>query len=350
MSATKLQALHSLTACLRGQIPAGIDWEATIALANESLTTTNLAWCVLHKFSHVTLPEDVKSFLTDVLARNRNRNRRLLAQLEQAAGALNSVGIIPVLIKGAAILVEDDCPAKRIISDIDILVKGAERDLAINCLANIGFAIFDVSGGADGPVTLARNSDVGMIDVHTKPRGPEALSASDELYLNCNAVALHEAQVLVPSPTFQILHFVLHDQLHNRDYWKGSIDLRHLCDMANILTLHPPVDWTFLHSLFAKNSSLNALASQLIQANRLLGTTIPRQFSCRFHAQVQYWRILNQIRRPYLRVPFICLTILTDWSHHNRDAIRQNVGTRRRLGGKIRGAWRLFTATSLGKI
>jgi Uncharacterised nucleotidyltransferase len=311
VKATKLQALHSLASCLRGDVPSDIDWVATVALANESMTTTNLAVRVLDERHFGSLPEDVGIFLSDVLARNKSRNTRLLSQLKESVRALNGAGITPVLLKGAAVIVggNSETSADRMISDIDILTRSEELTQAITCLENIGYVVFDRSGGPDGPVTLARPSDVGMIDIHIRPRGPAIYGANDRLYANCEPAPLGQVQCLVPSPTYQILHFVLHDQFHNRDYWKGQLDLRHLCDLAKLITSYSNIDWRFLQSLFSNRSAADAFASQLIQVNRLLRVPIPKQFSERLLARFQYWRVLTQMRYPYLRVPFTCLTI-----------------------------------------
>jgi Uncharacterised nucleotidyltransferase len=351
VKATKLQALLWLTSCLRGEMPPEIDWDAAIALANESMTTTNLAARVLDDRYRGDLPEDVRVFLTDVMVRNTSRNTRLLTQLEESVRTLNVVGIVPVLLKGAATIVTatSDVNAERMISDIDMFVSREEQAAAIQCLENIGYGVFDRSGGHDGPVTLARVSDVGMIDLHIKTRGPTALNADDKLHANCKIVTLNSAQCLVPSPTFQILHFVLHDQFHNRDYWKGHLDLRHLCDLAKIIRTFRDIDWDYLHTLFSHRSAADALASQLIQVKKLLGAAIPKELSGRLLARFQYRRVLAQMRFPYLRMTFICLTILSGWNHRNRDDVDYDVGLYRRFSGKARGIWRLFRADTLGK-
>ena len=351
MKTNKRQALSWLGSCFRGEIPVDIDWDVTVALANASMTTTNLAARVLQAPCRDKLPEDVKVFLTDVASRNARRNARLLEQLEDVLCVLNGVGIVPVLLKGAAIIVNNDIAslAERMISDIDILVKVEEQARALGCLEGVGYRVFDRSGAADGPVTLARVSDVGMIDIHTRMRGPTALTASGRLYADCKPASLHSAMCLVPSPTFQILHFVLHDQFHNRDFWKGHMDIRHVCDVAKIITQCPAIDWDFLRSVFSNRTAADALASQLIQVTRLLGVSVPTQFSGRPMARLQYRRILTQMRYPYLRKPFICLTILLGWNHRNRDDVNYDVSAYRRLSGKMRGIWRLFNADTLGK-
>jgi Uncharacterised nucleotidyltransferase len=346
----RLQTLNTLCACLRGEVPTKIDWLATIALANESLTITNLAASVLTPRLNGDLPEDVRIFLKDVLSRNAKRNEMLLSQMLDSIHALNLAGIEPMLLKGSAILAAHPSTenAERMVSDVDLLVKDKELLPAINCLESAGYVVFDKSGDPGGPVTLARQCDVGMVDIHTKLRGPQALSASQELYATCHRVTIGAASYLVPSPTFQLLHFVLHDQFHSRDYWRGSVDLRHLCDLVKIVTQHE-IDWILLQTHFSSRTSAAALSSQMIQLNKFLGVPIPENLSHNLLARFQYRRILTQMRYPPLRMPFICLTVLMGLNHRNRDKIKYDVSFQQRISGKLRGIRRMFSSTSMGK-
>jgi Uncharacterised nucleotidyltransferase len=349
---TKLQALEMLSSCLRGELPEHLDWFATIALANQSMTTAVLAVRIYECNHFVNVPNDVRIFLAEILARNADRNSRLLSQMNEAVCALNNISVTPVLLKGAAILVSEGAPAnkERMMSDIDMLVKAEELSKAVASLEAIGYRIFDTSNSRSGPITLARTSDVGMIDLHTKPRGPTVLSASDWLYESCTPASIGKAQALIPSATFQLLHFVLHDQFHNRDYWKGHLDLRHLCDMSKLIANNDPIDWDLFGRLFTSRSATDALATQLIQVSRLLSSPIPEQYSRRILARIQYRRCLAQFRSPSLRLPFLLLTVLTSWGHRNRDASEYNSPLRIRFAGRIRGTYRLFYGKAFGKI
>jgi hypothetical protein len=347
----RLQALNSLATCLRGEIPVAIDWLDTIALANESMTTTNLAASVLNTGLDANLPEDAKNFLKEVLARNGKRNQRLLAQMSESIQALNAVGIAPMLLKGSALLAAQPTieNAWRMVSDIDLLVAEYELSLATNSLKSIGYTVFDEDGSPAKTVTLARPSDVGMLDIHTKTRGPAALRADDALHHAKLSVSVGSARAFLPSPTFQFLHFVLHDLFHGRDFWRGSMDLRHLCDMARIISRHE-IDWTLLEKLFSRRTSAAVLSSQMIQLNRLLGIKVPEIFLSSLTGRIQYRRILVQMQYPLLRSPFTLATALAGWNHISRDPAKHDVGFRRWFAGKLRGARRLFSVKPLGKL
>ena len=64
----------------------------------------------------VLLPAEVQAFTGEVLARNRERNRRLFRQLGDALLPLNAAGIEPVLLKGAAVANRRMSQGPRLIS------------------------------------------------------------------------------------------------------------------------------------------------------------------------------------------------------------------------------------------
>src|SRR5918999_4550443 len=91
-----------LCQCLGGQAPSNLDWMAVLELANNTLTTPFLIDLVNQPDQ--SAPEDVRTFVREIYRRNALRNDLLRAQLEEAVAALNERHVIPVLLKGSAIL------------------------------------------------------------------------------------------------------------------------------------------------------------------------------------------------------------------------------------------------------
>ncbi len=348
----KSRLLSDLAGCLRGELPESPDWMQIIALANDSMTTTNLAFALLTLGSEQNLPEDVREFLSTVLVRNENRNERLLAQLTEATKALGQSGIEPILMKGASLLVQQaqNGIGQRLISDIDLLVEPQDKQAALEKLAKSGYAIAEEDVNPASPVTLARQSDVGMIDLHVYPRGPRRLAQLDTLRATCRYVSVKGTRFRIPSPEFQVHHFVTHDQFHNRDYWRGHIDIRHLCDLNWIAKQDPKLNWQVLQQTFATSSDADALASQLLQAHYLLGMQLPEALAARPMARLQLRRCLAQLDVPILRFPALALTILAGPLHRNRDSIDHQMPKFARAGKKLRGAWRVITSKPVGKL
>src|SRR5688572_6939671 len=223
-------ALTQLSMCFQGQVPPDADWMAMLDLANRSLATAQLCTAVMALSSAGALPDDVRVFLLDVQSRNRERNRRLIRQLKDALRALNAVGIEPVLLKGIALWANrPDQVFDRILADIDLLVRGSEVDRAVGALRDAGFALTARYPGNDVHVVaeLGRADDVGLIDLHQRPPGPPGLAEIDNLTAYCTPVSVDGLRAMRPLSAVQIFFLVLHDQLHDGDYWRGGFDLRH---------------------------------------------------------------------------------------------------------------------------
>lgn len=115
-------ALTSLCNCLRGMPPVNVEWTPVIGLANQTLTTPALIDFV-DKFA-LMLPEDVCTYIRQIHRRNVLRNNRLIAQLEEAVVAMNSLGITPIMLKGASTLATapEERRGVRLMSDLDIMI------------------------------------------------------------------------------------------------------------------------------------------------------------------------------------------------------------------------------------
>jgi ATP-dependent protease HslVU (ClpYQ) peptidase subunit len=83
-------------------MPQQADWEEIIGLANHTLTTPSLIDFV--EAHRDAVPDEVVLCVRELSNRNAIRNDRLIAQLEEAVIVLNSAGITPLLVKGAAVL------------------------------------------------------------------------------------------------------------------------------------------------------------------------------------------------------------------------------------------------------
>jgi hypothetical protein len=295
------------------------------------------------------LPAEVSEFLAEILRRNRMRNRMLMDQLVEASGALNSAGILPVLKKGAAMLLTDPASiAARMVSDLDLIVARSKIERAVEALRGIGYR--DADEGAQ-PATLSRSRDAGAIDLHFAPRGPARFSGDAIFDRHSRPVQLPggTATVILPSATLQILYLTLHDQFHDGDYWRGYVDLRHMVDIARLSALPEGVDWDALKAILSTRYARRAFAAQIINASRLIGMALPPDFGTDRHADLQYRRWLFQVDRPRLAALLSLGTIMLERpprKHEpaNDQAFGAKVG---RLGLHLRG---LLRARAHGKV
>lgn len=283
------------------------DWLGLLATANRALVTG-----VLATRSGDRAPEEVRAFLATIQRRALERNSRLKRQLEEATACLNAVGIRPILLKGAAVLntAGPDYGA-RILSDLDIMVPARSMAMARQRLEAIGYRSCVHDDSPFAPMNLCREQDVGMIDLHCRTKTRYPGFDFEDLAGDCSEVRLGRAKAWLPSPTLQVLILVLHDQLQERDYWRGLIDLRHLLDIAELARAPAGIDCERLSAYFPRGYPRNALDVQLATLELLFGARVPVP-------QRPLWTGLQLRRRVVqLRWPRLCwfltwLTLLLD--------------------------------------
>ncbi|MGZ2412732.1 putative nucleotidyltransferase-like protein [Sphingomonas sp. F9_3S_D5_B_2] len=298
--------LRSLT----GQAEAPADWQPLLQLASDTLTIGMLASAVLGSEIGANAPEAVTGLLRDVLERTHERNRRLKAQFSQFLPVLNAAGVQPIVMRGMASLIEEQRDRGRLLSDIDLLVPQSRREDCLDGLRSLGYETFQGFHGPPFSVVLGRGEDVGMVDLHTDMQ-PYALGIDfDRVRPLCNPVKLKAGEALLPSPTCALLLYILHDQLHDGDYWRGLIDVRHLIETPRLV--EAGVDWEQLESYFPAGPARNAMHVHLRTAKRLLGVDIPERYCGGGWARLQVRRRLWQRRSPRLMPVLAALTGLVD--------------------------------------
>lgn len=364
MAASRQRALAALADCLNGARPKGVDWDAVIGLANESLTITALAAAVEHaSTASEQAPDDVRQYLNVILERNRTRNARLLNALAEAARSLNAAGIVPAVMKGAAILLgqRQGEIGDRLLTDIDLLVPPNDMSEAIDALKRIGYEIM-VGGGMGSwpgdprfhlPTVLYRPGDAGSIDLQCRPKGPHAFSDPQMLFAKSSHVDLDGATLAIPSPLAQIAYLLLHDQFQDGDYFRGLIDVRHLFDITIIVRRVPDVDWRGLRAMFPSGYERNAVDTQLLTAKWLFGVGCEWDPRCSGLARLQLQRRRTQLRWAFLWRALTVMSLLLELPHYpawDRYGGLPLPSKRKEAVRKLRELRRLFRPRSLGKI
>lgn len=326
-------ALRQLRACLAGAPPADCDWLAVVKLANEALLTPQLAGALQDA---PRLPHDVRAFLADVRGRNIERNRRLFDQLTEAVGLLNRAGIVPVLLKGAALWAgrPPGETSDRLLTDLDLLVRPDETPRARAALALHGYAVLAEKAGGEvhAVAEMARAQDVGAIDLHQRPPGPPGLADFPDFAAHLRRIDWGGVTAWLPAPAVSIFLTILHDQFHDGDYWRGGLDLRHLHDIAVLAARPEGVDWEHLWRLCGTALTRNAAAAELLAAHRLMGANLPPALIRRPMARFQHSRRMAQLRWPALRPLLIALGLTAEASNLIAHAIENRRGRRRVLG------------------
>jgi hypothetical protein len=290
----------ALVAGLRGRAPDDPDWTAVIELANHTLVTPALFAALREGGQIDRVPADVRDYLAFIHDRNRERNRRLRAQLFEAVAAFNRNGIVPILLKGAVplFLSEAKNVPDRMTSDLDVAVGGAELAAATSCLEAIGYLPVDDIRG------LSRPQDVGQLELRAmrEDARPEDFGIAERA----------GARALLPTPMALARHWFMHDLVKEGDYVRGRIDLRHLLDLA-CLSAEGGVDWAAMRAGLPDRLSRNALDVQLLALHDLFGADVPAEFVGRPSTRFHHWRRTFTVRRRLAGAPLRVLGNLV-WS------------------------------------
>ena len=273
----------------------------------------------------------------DSLPGNAAKSQTYGAILRDIARAERS-GVRPIVMRGMAFLLESGCNTGRLLSDIDLLLPGERREQSVEALLSLGFQTFQGFHGPPFSVVLGRGQDTGMVDLHTELQ-PYSLGINfDRLAPLCRPLTLECGEVLLPSPTCALIMFILHDQLHDADYWRGLIDVRHLIETRTLA--ERGVDWPTLASFLPAGAATNAMHVYLRTAKTLLGTEIPEEYCGGAWARLQVRRRLFQMRVPALRSSLTFLTALVDAPLASAKTYRPRRSTKRTLQFKIGRALR----------
>ena len=143
----RYRAFNALCAVLRAGLldehrsldsPPQAPWPLLIELGSGHAVIPSVAWCLKGK---TYIPHDVGAYFESILTLNRIRNERMLEGLERIAAALNAIDIEPVLLKGAAHLVERlyPEPGLRVLGDLDLLIPEGRATSAVAALRDVGF-------------------------------------------------------------------------------------------------------------------------------------------------------------------------------------------------------------------
>jgi hypothetical protein len=323
----RARALRVLARALKGQAPSKREWPDLIALGGEQLVLATL-WRRLQATGCVA-PTEVRTLLDEVQKRTRERNARLFAALETVLAQLNRVGVEPVLLKGAALwaLAPDPGAAARasdrLLSDLDLLVRSAELEIAVKALLDGGFAMLE-DHRADEEHNVAvfgRTSDPGAVDLHQQPPSASHAPALAAIHDASTPVCIGNTTAKAPPPELIVLTTVLHDQVHDAQMWFGGFDIRHLIDFAELASRD--VDWQKLLSMCSSPLVRTALAAQAQAARDIAGAALPDEICGGFWAAMQYRRQRLQYEHPLF------------------DGVIDYMRTQKWLSGARRAFWRM---------
>ena len=250
-------------------------WEETLATALRHGVAPLLHRALQSGGALARLPDQVRARLEEERRATALANLRNLGQFQRIAQALRERGIPVIALKGLhlAELVYRDI-SLRPMSDLDILVPRSQVDDAVAALLALEF---ELNGG------FPNGYDIGLthrrlgilVEVHwtldppTQPYTPPV----EEIWRLAVPARLADADAHVMSPEFLLLHVCAHLAYHHL----FAFDLRALCDIAEIVRVHPALDWRLVVDQGRRHGWGRGVAAALRLARDHVGAEVPAE-------------------------------------------------------------------------
>lgn len=294
-----------------------VAWLPVVQAANEHMLAPALYIALERQAALAAIPADVRDYLAMLTTLNGARNEILRGQAVEAIGALNAVGITPMLLKGAAVLVTNvyaDWRA-RMLTDIDIMVPEQDAERAVQVLTALGYDL----GTSYAPDQHAlgefvRENSPGAIDLHVALIDARYLLPAENVWARAQAMTRDGVNFVVPSATDMVLHNLVHTQIHHGgNFYRGVVELRQLYEFATLANRHAQaIDWGEVARHLARHRLEALLDSYALLAGRYFGLPWPRPHapsrSVRLHAARCHlelcWPALQSLAAPWANLRF----------------------------------------------
>ncbi|WGF87278.1 nucleotidyltransferase domain-containing protein [Marinivivus vitaminiproducens] len=223
------------------------DWPLFVQAAARKQIAPLLAALADDRDVAEAFPLEVLDFFQLLRDENETRNASFRADLTEAVRALNEIGLEPVLLKGAARLVDDSYadPAERFMADIDLLVPKAEVERAFVRLVALGYRPSEEGGRLPQEYhhldMLLHPGDGPSIELHRAVchwRQTRLLSEAG-VRERSRPVDLDGARARLMTPVDSILHLIVHRQIQHRNVARGTVSLKDVAELVFLIGQSP---------------------------------------------------------------------------------------------------------------
>lgn len=319
LNTKKFTAVSKLCQCLSGalgqslspsDLPKSEDqWASVLRRSGDHLVTPILRWALQEQEGmYDTLPPSVIDYLEAVYALNLEKNLCCQEQLSEMTSALNDLGVTPVLLKGAAMLVSGLYPTagERMITDLDILIPEKRLSEVLAKMQASGYqsiegkidlaevALKALSHKHHYPALVHRDWPV-SIELHVQPvvMRYQRLLCCEDVLSSANKTVLPGGECLLPDPTIMIMHSVIHAFLFDTMDCMRMLSLRQLFEFILLAQKYSAaVDWDMIKERFENMGYESSLQQYLHVATNCF------EFDT---AVAPPWGLNNTIKtRPYL--------------------------------------------------
>ena len=219
------------------------------------------------------LPDHACARLVEARRATALDNLRNFGEFRRIARALQERGIPVIALKGLhlAELVYRDI-SLRPMSDVDILVPESAVDNTVATLQGLDYD-FAAKTPSGYDVSVVHRYTKVLVEAHwglAAPREPHG-PAVDDVWRLARPAKLGDADALVMPPEFLLLHVCSHLACHHF----FALDLRALCDIAEIVRGYPLLDWGVVVDQARRHGDGRGVGAALRLAREQLGTAIP---------------------------------------------------------------------------
>ena len=267
---------------LRSEITGGnIDWPLVVKVASQYYVSPAFCWALSRKGLFDLLPEELRDYFGVIYDLNKERNTLLRQQAIDVCRLLNSVDVAPLILKGAANLLDGvyENPGIRLIGDIDILVQPDELTQCVKTLHEAGYQNqHEARPGRHHYPPLAHNNYVAVVEAHTAVTvlPYSRMLSTDEMLLDSILLKVDDTKIRIPSPSHRTLHNIIHGQLQH-----GSLDPIYIQQLFDLMLMRnkyeESLDWRAIQDKFERGNYQKAFAVYLEMMNFLFGQTKPKK-------------------------------------------------------------------------
>jgi Uncharacterised nucleotidyltransferase len=316
------EQLHSLLFLCRCLKPArhakdiredSVRWERVVQLANTAFVTPTLWTALVESGVQDAVPEDVAWYLSELHRMNQTRNDAIKQQIVEIIGTLNQVGVEPLLLKGAALLITGmlDDPASRIMIDIDVMIRIGEVEKVLETLSTLRYRsqVPDLSifNSCQHLAPMFRSGEPAVIEIHTRLfhewTDPEVVT-NEDVWTDSVLLRINGLSLRVLSPSHSVIYNIVHSEVHHENFELGRISLRDLLDLAIISRFHSAsIDWCSIEARMKRHNLGRVLRSYLHIGMKLFGSPVPHDFRPTAGSTFHYYRCLLVLSFPALSFP-----------------------------------------------
>jgi hypothetical protein len=260
------------------------NWRQVIRLADAHLVTAALWTGLNRKGLAEYLPEEPRQYIDSLHEMNARRNASLLGQLDETIRVLNTRGIVPVLLKGAAYLKTNIYadPAERIFSDLDVLIHEPEIPLALEALHGAGYHAAPGSGMDYSKhwhcAPMFRPGGYGTIEVHRHLLSAELAEILPTTVAWSASIEKNEQGLCYRhlSPAHTLILSFLHSQIIDRLGETYTIGFRPIQDLLALEAAYKElIEWDEIYALLKRHGVQRRFRDYLFAASHVAGFNVP---------------------------------------------------------------------------